>query len=194
MKEFIYKLDVDVLHFVNHTLSNEVFDVVFPFFRYKFTWIPLYIFVLFLIVKKYRKQALAVIGFTILTVFLSDQLSSSVIKPIFERLRPCNNPDFANWLKLPIGKGSGWSFVSSHASNHFALAFIFSYFLTGFKNKIYIPVLFMIWAALVAFAQVYIGFHYPSDVICGAITGLAIAFFTSKTFEYFVKYRDKKSS
>ena len=151
-----------------------------PLIRNKYTWIPLYIVVFYFIYKKHKKQSILIAGFAIILVLLSDQLSSSVIKPFFERIRPCNNDEFSKWINLPIGKGNGWSFVSSHAANHFALAYYFSYFLDGFRGKLYIALIFFVWASLISFAQVYIGFHYPVDVFCGALLGISIAFFVIK--------------
>ncbi|NUM32780.1 MAG: phosphatase PAP2 family protein [Bacteroidetes bacterium] len=180
IKEFFYNFDLDVLYFINHTLSNGFFDIVLPLLRNKFIWIPLYVFVVFVFIKKYRQKSLVLIGLTLLLLILSDQISSSLIKPYFHRLRPCNNPELSAWLQLPIGKGSGWSFVSSHATNHFALAYFFSFFIFRANKKLYVPVLFYIWAGLIAFSQVYVGFHYPSDVFTGAVLGTAIAYFISK--------------
>ena len=180
MKEIIYNLDLDLFYFINQGLRNDFFDIIMPFLRAKYTWIPLYAVILYFIFKKYKTKGFIITGFAIITILISDQLSSSLIKPFFERARPCNNYYFEDWINLPIGKGSGWSFVSSHASNHFALAFYFSYFLGGFRGKLYIALIFFVWASLISFAQVYIGFHYPVDVFCGALLGISIAFFVIK--------------
>lgn len=174
MQEFLINLDIKWLFFINHTLSNQFFDMLMPILRNKLTWLPLYLFVIYLITKKYGFKSIWVIGFAILTVVFCDQISSGLIKPYFERMRPCNNPEISDWIKLPIGKGHGWSFVSSHATNHFGLATYFSMVLIRYKNqyKVYLP--FMIWAFSIAFAQVYLAYHYPSDVIVGALLGMVI--------------------
>lgn len=148
-----------------------------PFLRGKYTWLPLYAVILYFIFKNYKSKGFIITGFAIITIIISDQLSSSIIKPFFERVRPCNNYYFEDWINLPIGKGSGWSFVSSHASNHFAIAWFLSWvFAPGFKNKL-IWVILLFWASIISFAQVYIGFHYPVDVFCGAFLGISVAFF-----------------
>ncbi len=176
MFEFFYSLDLKILYFINHTLSNPVFDFIMPLVRNKFTWIPLYILLIFFIIKKYGLKSVWIIWFAILTVLIADQLSSGLIKPYFHRLRPCNNPALESWLNLPNGMGSNWSFVSSHAANHFALAVYFIMVFIGYRNQYKIIIPFLSWAFLIAFAQVYIGFHYPSDVICGGILGSIIGF------------------
>ncbi len=180
MLEFFYALDLKVLYFINYTLSNSVFDLIMPVIRGKLTWVPLYIFIIYLISKKYGYKSIWVVLFALISVLMADQLSSGLIKPYFHRLRPCNNPEIASWLNLPNGKGSGWGFVSSHAANHFALAVYFSMVLIGYRKQYNIVIPFLTWAFLIAFAQVYIGFHYPSDVIIGGVLGSAIGYAMAK--------------
>jgi membrane-associated phospholipid phosphatase len=101
---------------------------------------------------------------------MSDQLSSSVLKPLVHRLRPCNNEAVKNHLRMVIAAGGGFSFVSSHAANHFALAFFYPQLFP--KQKRWLMIVMMLWAAVISLSQVYIGYHYPSDVLCGAFLGL----------------------
>jgi len=180
MLESIYSLDIKILYFINHRLSNPLFDLIMPLLRGKLIWLPLYAAVVYFIIKKYGSKSIWVIGFALLAVLISDQISSGLIKPCYHRLRPCNNPEIANWLKLPMGAGSGWSFVSSHASNHFAMAVYFIHIFIRYKDKYKLIIPFLSWAFLIAFAQVYIGFHYPSDVIAGGLLGSAIGFAAGK--------------
>ena len=172
--EVLQALDLKVLYFVNHTLSNSFFDWLMPLMRHKLTWIPLYLVIIYLIIRRYGWKSIWVLLFAVLAVVVSDQISSGLIKPFFERVRPSNNPNLAAWLNLPNGHGNGWSFVSSHASNHFALSvYLIHVFLRySYQYKVILPLL--CWAALVSFAQVYIGFHYPSDVVVGGLLGIAI--------------------
>jgi len=180
MIDFFYSLDLKLLYFINHSLSNPVFDAIMPFFREKMTWIPLYLVVIYFIIKKYQLKSIWVIAFSLITVVLCDQVSSGLIKPFFERARPCNNPEIISWLNLPIGKGHGWSFVSSHATNHFGLAVYFSMIFMGYKNQIRILLPFLLWAFFIALAQVYIGFHYPTDVLIGGLIGAGLGYGTAK--------------
>jgi len=180
MINYLQGIDLRLLYLINNTFSNSVFDVVMPVLRNKWTWLPLYSFIIYLIVKKYQMKSIWVIGFALLSVVVADQVSSGLIKPFFERIRPCNNSNLENWLNLPMGKGNGWSFVSSHAANHFALAIYFIMVLIGYKNQFKVILPFLLWAFLIAFAQVYIGFHYPSDVIVGGFIGAAIGWGVGK--------------
>lgn len=192
MLEFFYSLDLKLLYFINHTLSNPVFDALMPLLRGKLTWIPLYLIIIYFIIKKYGLKSVWVIGCALLTVLIADRISAGLIKPYFERLRPCNNPEIQSWLNLPNGRGSSWSFVSSHATNHFALAVYFIMIFIRHRGKYKIIIPFLSWAFLIAFAQVYIGFHYPSDVIAGGILGSLIGYGVGKLNCLILCYRSGK--
>ena len=151
-------------------------DSVMPIMRHKLTWIPLYLFFVIQTFKKYKWSGLAVLGFGLLALLLADQISSGIIKPYFTRVRPCNAEELISWLKLPNGIGSGWSFISSHATNHFALAIFFAKTLSGQTFNKQLLFALVLWASLISFAQVYIGFHYPTDVIVGGILGTFIGY------------------
>jgi len=176
MIETLRNIDHNLFQFINHTLANPVFDVVCRILREKLVWIPAYAFAAWYFYTVYGKRTIWLLLFAGITILLSDQLSSSVIKPLVHRIRPCNNPDINARLLLAYG-GSGFSFVSSHAANHFALATFFSLLLPVQKRKLWIPVLFL-WAASISFSQVYVGVHYPADVTAGALLGIAIGYFT----------------
>ncbi len=176
MLEWITHIDQQLFFQINHCMSNDFFDAVMPWFRNKYFWAPLYAIILFFIIRKHKLQALYVIGFALLTLILADQLSAHVIKPIVGRLRPCNNPDISEMVHLRGACGSGFSFVSSHATNHFALALFFISVFARPSNRFYITLFFLFWAALVSFAQVYVGVHFPLDVLGGALLGTLIGY------------------
>jgi len=97
-------------------------------------------------------------------------VSSQVFKEAFERLRPCQDPDFMQYVRLLANRCAGYSFLSSHAANHFGMAtFIFITMRSVFKGWTW---LFYLWAAAISYAQVYVGLHYPLDVLGGAVLGL----------------------
>jgi undecaprenyl-diphosphatase len=170
--DFWQSLDVSVFFFINRNLANPIFDVLCIWFRNKWTWIPVYLLLAFLLYSRFHFRAIAIIIFAGVVILLSDQISASVIKPLFERLRPCNDPDVRSQVRLLVACGSGFSFVSSHATNHFAL----SSFLWKFFKERNSRLLLMLWACAVAFSQVYVGVHYPGDVVAGGICGAGIGF------------------
>jgi len=109
-----------------------------------------------------------------ITFLLTDQISGSVIKHIFHRLRPCNNPDIGSRLLIE-NCGVGYSFVSSHAANSFGIAM---FLVTIISDRSNFGLILATWASLVAFSQVYVGVHFPADVIGGAMVGVFIGLIT----------------
>jgi undecaprenyl-diphosphatase len=161
---------------VNECMSNDLFDMIMPLFRDKFFWIPLYFLIIFLIIKKFGLKSVYVLGFSVVTLILADQLSAHVIKPLVMRPRPCNDPIIGDLVHKLVDCGSGFSFVSSHATNHFALALFFISIFLRPSIKYFVIIPFLFWAALISFAQVYVGVHYPLDVMAGGILGAGIGY------------------
>ncbi|MBT8218336.1 MAG: phosphatase PAP2 family protein [Bacteroidia bacterium] len=123
----------------------------------------------------FRKQGLAMVIAVVLTAGASDYISSRVVKNNVQRIRPCNDNNVKYQMILRVPCGSGYSFTSSHATNHFAVASILVMLLSRIWGWVRWPL--YLWAASIAFAQVYVGVHYPLDVIFGALLGFGIAKF-----------------
>lgn len=156
--------------FINRDLGNAVFDFICPIIRAKETWIPLYIIVAFFTCKKHRKHALVWLGVALITILFTDQ-TAHLFKVLFERPRPCNEASLLSSLILRVDHcNNSFSFFSAHAANHFGQAYIYH---SIFKNRI-ASIGFFAWAVAIAFAQVYVGVHYPSDVIIGGMMGIII--------------------
>ncbi len=166
-------LDYKLFHFINTDLANPVMDFLAPVIRERLTWIPLYLFLVGLIVYKLRLKSWIIILFAIIAVGSSDYINSSIIKPQVKRLRPCRDPLVGDNVRVLIPCGSGYSFPSSHAANHFALASFLS--LSVFKKRRYVKTALFFWAGLIAFSQVYVGVHFPVDVTAGAILGILLS-------------------
>lgn len=147
-----------------------------PYVREKNFWIPLYVLLVFYFIWQFKKHSWVSLVIAAVTVVMTDQLSSSVIKPLIGRLRPCNDPLLSPEVHLLVSCGSGFSFVSSHAANHFGIA-CFVIILQMHKFRWITPVA-LLWAALVSFAQIYVGVHYPADIFCGALLGIVIGTIT----------------
>jgi undecaprenyl-diphosphatase len=167
--------------YINTWWTNSFFDSILPLCREASIWLPVYLFLMVFALLNFGAKAWPWILLILVTFTLTDQISSSVIKPMVGRLRPCRDPDFSQYVRLLINHCTGaGSFTSSHATNHFGAAVFISVTLKEyFKNWRY---LFFIWAALVSYSQVYVGIHYPSDVIGGAILGSLIGYATGSFF------------
>ena len=130
-------------------------------------WIPLYILIASLMIRKDGWYGLVCIAFMALAFGLADQLSVILFKENFQRLRPCYAEELQGIVRSLEGCGGRYGFVSNHAANTFCLATFVSLI---FKNK-YSRAAIFLWAAAVAYSRIYVGKHYPLDVICGAAFG-----------------------
>ncbi len=184
MLQTIENLDLQLFHYLNHEWRNEYLDFILPYFRQPKTWILLYLLLIYIVVKKFKAQSLKILLLIVLSTAAADLISSRIIKPAVHRLRPCNEPTLKGETINIVPCGSGYSYTSSHAANHFALAMSVS--LLVFYDKKNIRRLLLLWASLIAYAQVYVGVHYPFDVFSGAMLGIAIAISIYKLGRKFV--------
>jgi undecaprenyl-diphosphatase len=177
--QWLNNIDTQLFLAINGSHSS-FFDAFFMLFTSMIVWIPLYLMILYLVFKKYNQQGFWILIFLILAVVLSDQLSV-LIKVMVHRLRPSHEPLLLGKVNLPTGEGGMYGFVSSHATNVFSFAFLMGY-LT--KNRRLFIVL-LGWAFITIYSRVYVGVHYPLDVICGAILGTLIGWGIYKLLFYF---------
>ena len=177
----ILSLDRAAFEYVNSHFHNSVLDWIMPLVRNQTTWNPLYLFMMLFVTINYKKNGWKWVLFAAITVFLSNYISSNLIKENIARLRPCNDPELASKINFLIGyKPQSSSFTSSHATNHFALAGFFYFTLKNQVGKIIW--IFPIGAAIICFAQVYVGVHFPLDVICGGIIGYLFGYLCATSF------------
>ncbi len=160
---------------------SSFFDFLFYWSSNKYLWIPLYFFLLYLLIKYYKRESIYIILSLIILITISDQLSVHGFKNVFMRLRPCHEPSLEGLVHLVNNKcGGSFGFYSSHASNHFALATFFHFFL-GKKIK-YFSFLIFVWAAIISYSRIYLGAHYPGDVIAGAVMGIFLGYMIFKIY------------
>jgi undecaprenyl-diphosphatase len=173
MMASLLQWDTSMMHWVNHGWSNPFFDFLFPLLRNKYFWMPLYTFCIAWIIFNFNtKQSLFALLFISLSIFAADTISSKLIKDQVQRPRPCHVENIHPPVVLRVSCGSGYSFTSSHAANHFAIAAfmvtVFGYFMRKWKY------IWWLWATLISLAQVYVGVHYPLDIIGGGVLGVII--------------------
>ncbi len=177
MLEALSKFDKWLFLKINNGFTNELFDAVMPVYRDQNMWIPLYLFLLLFVLMNFGMKAWPWVLFVALTATITDQVSSSFLKDFVNRTRPCNDENVYPYMRLLLSRcPQSGSFTSSHAANHFGAAMFFYLTLKPYLRK-YVY-LFFIWAASICYAQVYIGVHYPFDVIGGAALGVIIGSLT----------------
>ncbi len=177
----IMELDRELFFFINHRLNNPFFDLVLPYARNAITWIPLYILLLYLIIRAFNQKGVYWILAAAVIAILTDAANSRVIKHIIMRPRPCNDEVLRTKVHLLLANCPfSSSFPSSHAVNHFAFAAFFFYTLREqWGNK---TAWIFLWAFIICFSQVYVGVHYPLDIICGGIFGFLIGLSFARIF------------
>ena len=174
MIEIITKWDEAAFLWLN-SFHSEALDPIVLQLTQTITWIPLYLLVLYKVYRTDPKNTAWILGGVMLTILLADQVSSGLMKPYFERLRPCHDPRWEGMLHLYGRCGGLYGFVSSHAANTFGLATFLTLKL-GKKQKA-IAWLFL-YALLVSYTRIYLGVHYPLDVFLGAVVGVLAAVFS----------------
>ena len=164
MLEHIENIDREITIIINN-LSYDYLDYIMIFLSNKYVWIPLYIYLIFLLWKYDKKNFTINIVICSGSVIVADFITSSIMKPYFERLRPCQDNSMLDLINIVSGCGKKFSFASSHASTTFSLATIFFYITRGD-----IKLLFL-WSLLIGYSRIYLGVHYFLDVIIGFLVG-----------------------
>lgn len=137
----------------------------------KIEWLPLYLIMTAFIIYRFRWKSVSIILAIVITVALADQIAVKAFKEVFERLRPTHDPEIQHLVHTVRNyTGGTYGFVSNHAANSFSLAMIVS---LVFRNR-YITLFIFLWALLVSYSRIYLGVHYPGDIIGGAILGMGV--------------------
>jgi membrane-associated phospholipid phosphatase len=184
--EKVLQLDRDLFFLINNKWSNPFFNLILPYARNANTWIPLYLFLLIFITVKHKKSGWFWVLLAIVTAATTDLVSSRLIKDNIFRLRPCRDVLLASHIHFLVNYcPQSSSFTSSHAANHFGFATFFYITLRNYYGKV-VWFIFL-WAFIVCYAQIYVGVHYPLDIIGGAIVGSIIGYFYSQIFNKYSK-------
>jgi undecaprenyl-diphosphatase len=177
MLDKILSLDQKIFVFLNG-LGSETYDGLWLILTKQTSWIPLFILLLYLIFKKLgTKQALFLMLFVTVLVVLTDQ-TANVFKNGFQRLRPCNNPEINTFIRI-VQSRTSFSFFSGHATSSMGVAtFLYLIFKKDFN---YFWLLFL-WPLIFAYSRIYLGLHYPLDIISGYLCGAILGFLMFKLY------------
>ncbi|MPR36462.1 phosphatase PAP2 family protein [Salmonirosea aquatica] len=150
---------------------SPFWDAVMAAITYKFTWVPLYFALIYILISHFKTKAFGYLLCIIAVVALSDQIASGLFKPYFMRLRPCHDPVIGALVHLVKGCGGKYGFVSSHAATGFGIATSFNKL--PFTKISHASWLYG-WAFLYSYSRIYVGVHYPLDIAIGAIVGVLV--------------------
>lgn len=155
---------------IQSLLRSELADFLLPILRDKYTWFPLYAVLIGWMVYRYKRMAFLLIPFAFAAVGVSDFLSSGVLKELIGRPRPCQTPELAESLRVLVRCSPHFGMPSSHAANHFTLSSFLIF--AGVVQRPVFKSIWWLWAAVIALSQVYVGVHFPADVLAGALLGV----------------------
>jgi undecaprenyl-diphosphatase len=176
----ILYFDYSLFTKINRQWTNPFFDAVLPFLRESEVWVPFYLFLLVFATLNFAKKGWIWSFALIMTAIMSDLVSSSIIKQLIFRYRPCQDPVISQYVRVLVNYcPQSSSFTSSHACNHFSIA-MFIFMTMKHTSKWWMLV--FLWAFAISYSQIYVGVHYPIDVIGGTILGCIIGYGMSAFF------------
>jgi undecaprenyl-diphosphatase len=180
MLEKIISLDKKILVFLNG-LGSETYDPLWLFLTKQINWLPFFVFLLYLVYKKLgAKQTLIIVLFIALLLTLNNTITE-LFKAHFQRLRPCNDPEIKDIIRN-VKPSSSFSFFSGHSSNTMA-TFVLLYAIFRKKYKYFGFLIF--WPFIFSYTRIYLGLHFPTDILCGYLCGLIMGLLFYKGYQLF---------
>ncbi|MCE2894306.1 MAG: phosphatase PAP2 family protein [Flammeovirgaceae bacterium] len=187
--EELLELDKRLLLFLNGW-NSPFFDSVMLTLTETFVWTPLYATLIYLVIKIYGKSSIWILLGVALTILLCDRITSGFMKPFFARLRPSHEPSLEGLLHLVNDyRGGLYGFASSHAADTFGVAMFVWLSLKKYYRWIWVV---FVWAALMTYTRIYLGVHYPSDILVGALIGMTLGWLSLKG-SFYVWNKNKKA-
>jgi undecaprenyl-diphosphatase len=178
MPDNLLHTDTQLFLFLNG-FHSSFWDIIMWHISGKWEWLPFYVVLLYYIIRRYKSKCIWIFLSVAIIIALTDSISSQIIKENIHRLRPSHNPELNGLVHIVNNYSGGtYGFVSSHAANTFAIAVFLSLL---FKNRWFTSGIF-IWAMIVSYSRIYLGVHYPGDVLGGALLGSIVALVVFKVY------------
>ena len=181
--EWLLELDTRLFLSINGW-HNPTWDGIMWWISGKFTWWPFYLLILIYLGATKKLQLLPMLVFIVLGITLTDQTSVHLFKNVFHRLRPCHEPLLDGIVHLVNDKcGGQYGFISSHAANAFGVAML----VIRWVKKRWVTLIMILWALLIGYSRIYLGVHYPGDVIAGGLWGAACGWILGLLYQWLIK-------
>jgi undecaprenyl-diphosphatase len=177
---------------IHSEYASTLVDPFMKLLREPGTWVPLYIWIIYVAFKRFRPFAWMFLLLSIVCFAVADFSSASILKPYFMRPRPCHEESLQAIIRPLVSCGGHYSFPSSHATNHFALASFWFFALAHLQHRKWY--ILWLWAFVIIYAQIYVGKHYPLDVIAGGLWGLCIGLSAFVFFRWWIALQKNKKT
>lgn len=179
--EWLNHIDKTIFKAINSSGAVPALDGIISLLRNLYTWIPLYLILVYWLFRYHRQYAWQFLFLSLLCFGFTDMISARLLKPLFGRLRPCHDPDLVSVVRMVIPCAGKYSMPSTHAFNHFGMAALWFFSVKQMSGRKWYWLFF--WGLIIGYAQVYVGKHYPFDIVVGSMMGLFTGYLFALIFK-----------